>query len=149
MSYHVDINQACKANTNFRQELFTTQRAQIVLMSLLPGEDIGNEVHDLDQILFFVTGTGRFAVGDHKGDVAPGHAVHVPAGTYHNFTNTGDEAMKLYTVYAPPEHKPGTIHKTKAEAEAAEAAEHGGHAALREDARRAPQGLTIGSLLGQ
>ncbi|MEB3222514.1 MAG: cupin domain-containing protein [Candidatus Sericytochromatia bacterium] len=125
MSYHVDVVQACMANPHFRQELHTTPRAQLVLMCLQPGEDIGNEVHHLDQLLFFVAGTGRFEVDDQCGDVGPGHAVHVPAGTYHNFVNTGTEPMKLYTVYAPPEHAPGTVHRTKAEAQAAEAAELG------------------------
>lgn len=130
MSFHTNILQAARDNGYFRKELHTTERSQVVVMSIEPGDDIGAEVHDLDQVLVFVAGTGEFQVGDQKGKVSPGDVVVVPAHAEHNFVNTGREPMKLFTVYAPPEHAPGTIHRTKAEAEAAEAEEHG-----REQAR--------------
>lgn len=126
MHYHDDIINAARANTNFRTVLATGPHAQVVVMSLLPGEDIGAEVHTLDQILVFVEGTGEAVLNGKTSPVGPGHLVYVPAGTEHNFINTGSSSMKLYTVYAPPEHPDGTVHKTKADAEAAEAAEHAG-----------------------
>jgi oxalate decarboxylase/phosphoglucose isomerase-like protein (cupin superfamily) len=129
-------------------------------MCVNPGEDIGLEVHEgIDQVLFFLEGHGESVLGEHRGLVAPGDVAVVPAGTWHNFVNTGGAPMKLYTVYAPPEHAPGTVHLTKAEAEAAEAAEHGHAAGVPMSApltpssapvaaRRAPEGLTVGGLLG-
>lgn len=136
MGYHGDVVGACKANADFRRVLFTTDRAQLVLMSLRPGEDIGLEVHGLDQLLFVVSGTGRFVAGEQEGALGPGHAVHVPAGEYHNVLNTGEAPLRLYTVYAPPEHAPGTVHRTKADAVAAEAAEREGRVTLSEAPRR-------------
>ena len=145
MSYHVDLIAATKANGYFRQVLHTAPNSQLVAMCVQPGDDIGLETHHLDQVLVFVEGEGDFEVGDHKGRVAAGDVVVVPAGSQHNFVNTGASAMKLYTVYAPPEHPDGTVHKTKAEADAAEAAEHG-HGG---GGYQAPSGLTVGSLLGK
>ncbi|MBO9539507.1 cupin domain-containing protein [bacterium] len=124
MSFHSNLVQAARSNSYFRKELYTTERSQVVVMSIEPGDDIGAEVHDLDQVLVFVAGEGEFQVGDLKGRVQPGDVVVVPAHAEHNFINTGSEPLKLYTVYAPPEHAPGTIHRTKAEAAAAEAEEH-------------------------
>lgn len=124
MSFHTSLTQAAMSNSFFRKELFTTERSQIVVMSIEPGDDIGAEVHDLDQVLVFVSGEGEFQVGNQKGKVQPGDVVVVPAHAEHNFVNTGSEPLKLYTVYAPPEHAPGTVHRTKAEADAAEAEEH-------------------------
>ncbi len=151
MSYHTDIVQAALANTFFRKVLYTTERTQLVLMCVAPGEDIGEEVHHLDQVLIFVAGRGDYVLDDARGQVGPGSAVVVPAGTRHNFINAGDEPLKLYTVYAPPEHADGTIHKTKAEADAAEAEHHAPAAAAppRRAPIPAPRGLTVGSLLGQ
>jgi mannose-6-phosphate isomerase-like protein (cupin superfamily) len=121
--FNEDIISKAKENDFFRQELKTGQYSQVVVMSLIPGEDIGEEVHDVDQILVFVEGEGKAVLNDEESPVFAGHLVFVPAGAKHNFINTGPSAMKLYTVYAPPEHAPGTVHKTKAEAETAEAAE--------------------------
>jgi mannose-6-phosphate isomerase-like protein (cupin superfamily) len=118
--FHKDIVGLAIANTNFRQELVTGKHSQVVLMSIKPGEDIGKEVHHVDQTLVFVAGKGEAELNGEKSEFAAGHLVFVPAGTEHNFTNTGVEDLKLYTVYAPPEHAPGTIHKMKAEAVAAE-----------------------------
>ena len=124
MSFHLNLDEATRANSFFRKELCTTDRTQIVVMSVEPGDDIGLETHDLDQVLFFVSGKGEYSVGDDRGSVSPGDVVVVPAHTQHNFLNTGKEPLKLFTVYAPPDHAPGTLHRTKAEAMEAEAAEH-------------------------
>ncbi len=126
MSFHTDIHAATLANTFFRKDLHTTIRSQLVLMSVEPGDDIGLETHDLDQVLCFVAGSGEAIVAAERSAVAPGHVVFVPAGTQHNFVNTGREPLKLFTVYAPPEHAPGTVHRTKADALLAEAAEAAG-----------------------
>lgn len=130
VSYQTNIVQAALSNPFFRKELYTTDRTQVVVMSVAPGEDIGLETHDLDQVLIFVAGKADAVVGDRRGTVTAGDLVVVPAHTQHNFTNTGDEPLKLYTVYAPPDVAPGTLHRTKAEAVEAEAAEHG-HAKSR------------------
>ncbi|MFA6198615.1 MAG: cupin domain-containing protein [Patescibacteria group bacterium] len=125
MPFHDDIIKLAKENTFFRHELTTGAHSQVVIMSLKPGEDIGNEVHHVDQVLFFINGTGEATLNNSETSViGPNHLVHVPAGTWHNFRNTSETDMKLFTVYAPAEHAPGTVHKTKAEADAAEAAEH-------------------------
>ena len=90
-------------------------------MAIKPGEDIGEETHgDVDQSLFFVSGTGRAELNGEASIIGPNSLVVVPAGTRHNFINTGETPLKLVTVYAPPEHAPGTVHKTKAEAAAAQ-----------------------------
>jgi mannose-6-phosphate isomerase-like protein (cupin superfamily) len=156
MSFQANIAQAAQANTFFRKVLFTTPLTQVVLMHVNPGEDIGLETHHLDQVLTFVSGSAEVILDDKRGVVGPGDVVVVPAGTQHNFITMGDEPLKLWTVYAPPEHAPGTVHKTKAEAEAAEAAEHG-HAAPAALApgQAATVGkahlgkLTVGSLIGK
>jgi mannose-6-phosphate isomerase-like protein (cupin superfamily) len=124
MSFHLNLDEATRTNSFFRKELYTTDRTQIVVMSVEPGDDIGLETHDLDQVLYFVSGKGEYSVGDDRGKIQPGDVVVVPAHTQHNFLNTGNEPMKLFTVYAPPDHAPGTLHRTKAEAMEAEAAEH-------------------------
>lgn len=125
MNYHEDIIKVARENTTFRTVRATSAHLQVVVMNLLPGEDIGSEVHHLDQLLVFVEGTGEAVLNGKKSAVAAGHCVVVPAETTHNFINTGSTPMKLYTVYAPPEHEDGTVHVTKADAVAAEAAEHG------------------------
>jgi mannose-6-phosphate isomerase-like protein (cupin superfamily) len=110
-------------NKYFRQVLFTGKHAQLVVMCLQPGEEIGNEVHpDVDQFFRIEEGSARFIFnGKEKHLVHAGDAVVVPAGTFHNVVNTGrKKLLKLYTIYTPPQHPDGTIHKTKAEAEAAE-----------------------------
>jgi mannose-6-phosphate isomerase-like protein (cupin superfamily) len=124
MSYSSDITRAALENSDFRRELFTTDRTQLVLMSVLPGDDVGLETHALDQVLVFVGGRGESLLNGTKGAVGPGTVVVVPAGVEHDFRNTGDEPLKLFTIYAPPEHPPGTVHRTKADAGRAEALEH-------------------------
>ena len=114
-------------NTYFRQVLCTGEHSQLVVMCLAPGEDIGDEVHPhVDQFFRIEKGEARFVLNEKQEHVArDGDAVVVPAGTYHNVINSSQTApLKLYTVYSPPNHPPGTVNKTKAEAEAAEAAEH-------------------------
>jgi mannose-6-phosphate isomerase-like protein (cupin superfamily) len=125
MPFNEDIVKRAKANSYFREVLATGPHSQVVVMSIPPGGDIGEEVHDdLDQTLVFVGGEGQAILDGEKSAVAVDRLVHVPAGTRHNFVNTGKVDLRLYTIYAPPEHKPGTIHKTKAEADAAHEAEH-------------------------
>jgi mannose-6-phosphate isomerase-like protein (cupin superfamily) len=114
-------------NTFFRQVLFTGSHAQLVVMCLQPGEEIGNEVHDtVDQFFRIEEGEAKFVFPNSEEHVVHGSdAVVVPAGTYHNVINTStSKQLKLYTVYSPPNHPHGTIHKTKAEAEEAEKHEH-------------------------
>jgi mannose-6-phosphate isomerase-like protein (cupin superfamily) len=121
--YAVDIAAAARENDAFRRVLHTTGHSQLVVMTLQPGEDIGAEVHQHnDQILTFVDCTVRAEVAGDTKDVGPGDVVVVPAGTQHNFTNTGDGPARLYTIYSPPDHAPDTVHRTKADAQAAEAA---------------------------
>jgi mannose-6-phosphate isomerase-like protein (cupin superfamily) len=114
-------------NTYFRHVLFTTQHAQLVVMCLLPGEEIGNEVHsNVDQFFRIEQGDASFVFTEKEEHVVhDGDAIVVPAGTYHNVVNMSKTVMlKLYTIYSPPNHPDGTVHKTKAEAEAAELVEH-------------------------
>jgi mannose-6-phosphate isomerase-like protein (cupin superfamily) len=121
------IEKTTLENGYFRQVLFTGKHAQLVVMCLQPGEEIGNEVHpNVDQFFRIEEGAARFVLnGSEEHVVENGGAVVVPAGTYHNVINTSATSpLKLYTIYTPPQHPDGTVHKTKAEAEAAEAAEH-------------------------
>ena len=119
-SFNKDIFELAKENKFFRQEILTNEHSQIVLMSVEPGDDIGEESHDVDQVLMFVAGQGEAVLNGERSTIQANSLVVVPAGTMHNFINTGSTALKLYTVYAPPEEEPGTLHKTKAEAVAAE-----------------------------
>lgn len=116
--YISNIEKLTLENENFRKVLYTDKNSQLVLMSLLAGEEIGEEVHDVDQFLRIEKGTGTAILGDIPHDLADGSVVIVPAGTKHNVINTGTESMKLYTLYMPPHHKDGKIHPTKADAEA-------------------------------
>lgn len=115
--FNEDIAARARQNPYFRQEILTNKSSQVVLMSVEPGDDIGEETHTVDQILVFVAGTGEAVLNGQKSAIGPNSLVAVPAGTLHNFINTGSEAMKLYTIYAPPEEEIGTLHRTKAEAE--------------------------------
>jgi len=125
MAFNEDIVKRAKANSYFREVLATGPHSQIVVMSIPPGGDIGEEVHDdVDQVLVLVGGEGQAILDGETSSVSVGRLVHVPAGTRHNFVNTGEIDLRLYTIYAPPEHEPGTIHKTRAEADAAHEAEH-------------------------
>ncbi len=123
----VNIETATTQNTNFRATLWTGTHLQLTLMSIPPGESIGLELHpDVDQFLRIEQGQGLAMMGLEKGclslrqRVSPGCAVLVPAGTWHNLVNTGNCPLRLYSIYAPPEHPHGTVHRTKAEALAAE-----------------------------
>ena len=114
-------------NKYFRQVLFTGKYCQLVVMCLQPGEEIGNEVHpNVDQFFRLEEGDAKFVLNNTEEHLAHNNdAVVIPAGTYHNVINTSKtKQLKLYTVYSPPNHPAGTIHKTKAEAMAAEAHEH-------------------------
>ncbi len=125
MPFNEDIVKLAKANSYFRKVLATGPHSQVVVMSIPPAGEIGEEVHDdVDQTLVFVEGEGQAILDGEKSGVGVDRLVHVPAGTRHNFFNTGKVDLRLYTIYAPPEHKPGTVHKTKAEADAADEAEH-------------------------
>ncbi len=114
-----NIEQLTEGNTDFRQVLYTGKHAQLVLMSLAPGEEIGSEVHPgHDQFLRFEAGHGSVVVDDTTYDVSDGDAVVVPAGATHNVINTSErEALKLYTLYGPAHHKEGTLHHTRQDAE--------------------------------
>ena len=118
MSYITNIEQESLLNKNFRKVLYTAKNSQLVVMSLLPKEEIGEEVHQLDQFIRVEYGQGKTILNDKEYELSTGFAVVVPAGTKHNIINTSEtEEMKLYTVYSPPNHKDGTVHKTKADAE--------------------------------
>lgn len=116
--YVDNIEKLTWENDNFRQVLYTDKNTQLVLMSLRSGEDIGEEVHDVDQFLRIEVGVGKAVLNGEEHDIADGSAVVVPAGTRHNIINTGTGGMKLYTLYSPPHHEDGVIHQTKVEAEA-------------------------------
>lgn len=114
----VDIEAATLKNTDFRRVLYTAENSQLVLMSLKPGEDIGAEVHELDQFIRCEAGTGTAELNGETHPVTAGTAIVVPAGSFHNIINDTPELdMKLYTVYSPPAHKEGTVHHSKADAE--------------------------------
>ncbi len=117
--YVENIEEKTLANENFRQVLYTGPNLQLVVMSLLPKEDIGMEVHHLDQFIRIEKGEGKSVLDGEESAIGDGSVVIVPAGTEHNIINASEtEKMKLYTVYAPPNHRKGVIHRTKAEAEA-------------------------------
>jgi mannose-6-phosphate isomerase-like protein (cupin superfamily) len=116
-----DFFRLARENDAFRRELMTGARSQLVAMTIPSGADIGEEVHDdADQILFFVEGDGEAVLAGERGPIHASDVVFVKAGTRHNFVNTGEGPLRLLTVYAPPEHRPGTVHATKEDAEAAE-----------------------------
>lgn len=118
--YVSDIKHIAKRNTSFRQVLETGTYTQVVVMCIPPGEDIGEEIHsDTDQILYLVKGEGRLMMNGEKRPFKKHDLVLVHAGTKHNFVNTGEEEMKIITMYSPPHHPVGTIHRTKADAEKA------------------------------
>jgi mannose-6-phosphate isomerase-like protein (cupin superfamily) len=116
--YFSHLEDEVKKNSNFRKVLYTGHHSQLVLMSLLPGEEIGMEVHpDNDQFFRFDQGEGKVIVDDNEYEVKDGDAVLVPAGAAHNVINTGSEPLRFYTIYSPPHHKDGVVRKTKKEAE--------------------------------
>ncbi len=116
-----DIEQATEHNPHFRQVLYTAHYMQLVVMSLPPGEEIGEEVHEhTDQFFRVESGSGEISIDGQPTRIESGVAMIVPAGARHNVKNTGLSDLKLYTVYAPPQHADGTVHRTRAEAETAE-----------------------------
>ena len=117
----VDILDAARTNDAFRREVLTGEHEQVVVMTIPPGGEIGDEVHPgTDQMLLFVEGRGEARLDGEKSQVGPNDLVFVRSGTRHNFVNIGDGPLRLITVYAPPEHPPGTVHQTKSDADAAE-----------------------------
>jgi mannose-6-phosphate isomerase-like protein (cupin superfamily) len=120
---HFTIATVAERSPDFRRVLWTGRHTQLVIMTIPPGGEIGEEVHEgIDQILTFVSGTGEARVAGEKKEVVAGDLVVVPAGTKHNFVNTGPNPMVLYTVYGPPEHADQAVHRTREEADAAEEA---------------------------
>lgn len=117
--YLKNIGQAAEENSSFREVVYTGKYCQLVLMSLKPGEDIGEEVHeDVDQFFRFEKGEGKVVLDGVEHEIKAEFAVLVPAGTSHNVINTSDSAsLKLYTIYSPPHHRDGVIHITKEEAQ--------------------------------
>lgn len=124
--YVVNIEKRSLENGYFREVLFTGPHSQLVVMSIAPGEDIGMETHDdVDQFIRVEAGKGKAILNGEEHDLQDGSAVVIPAGTEHDIVNSSkSEPLKLYTVYTPPEHPDGTIHKTKAEAMAYEKEHH-------------------------
>ena len=116
-----DIEKLTVENTDFRRVLYTGKYLQLVLMTLQPGEEIGAEVHeDHDQFFRIESGSGEVRIDGKATAIKDDDAVIVPAGARHNVVNTGDRPLTLYTLYGPPEHRDGVVHRTKAEADASE-----------------------------
>lgn len=119
--YVVNIEKASLENEYFRKVLYTAKNSQLVVMSLKPGEDIGEEVHQLDQFIRCESGQGKAILDDVEHAITDGFAVIVPAGTKHNIINTSlDKPLQLYTLYSPPNHRDGVVHQTKEQAMADE-----------------------------
>lgn len=118
----VDILAAARSNDAYRREVLTGEHEQVVVMTIPPGGEIGEEVHDdTDQLLIFVEGRAEAQLDGRSSEVGTDDLVFVRAGTRHNFLNRSDGQLRLITIYAPPHHAPGTVHQTKGEADAAEA----------------------------
>jgi mannose-6-phosphate isomerase-like protein (cupin superfamily) len=113
-----DIESLAISNKEFRKVLYTAQNCQLVVMALNPKEEIGMEVHKLDQFFRVEEGSGEAVLDGARTAIHAGFAVIVPAGTNHNIINTGNVPLKLYTLYAPPNHRDGVVHSTRADAEA-------------------------------
>lgn len=113
--YITNIEQETLSNEDYRRVLYTAKNSQLVLMNIKPGEEIGEEVHTLDQFLRFEQGIGKAILNDIESEVKDGISVVVPAGVKHNFINTGEIDLKLYTIYSPPQHKDSVVQKTKAD----------------------------------
>lgn len=129
MPYRTNIVRATAENEDFRHVLFTGQTSQLVVMSIPPGGEVGEETHaHVEQTLYFQTGNGEGMLDGETFPIGPGDVVVVTPGTRHNFKNTGDAPLKIATVYAPPNHIDGRVHKTKADADADAADESFGEA---------------------
>ncbi len=116
--YVINIEEAAKENNDFRRVLYTAEHSQLVLMSLKVGEEIGMEMHTLDQFFRVEKGEGKAVIEGVEHEIKDGSAIVIPAGTNHNIINTGSQEMKLYTIYSPPNHRDGVIHATKEISEA-------------------------------
>jgi mannose-6-phosphate isomerase-like protein (cupin superfamily) len=114
--YIGDIEKETETNENFRKVLYTSKRMQLVVMSIEPGDEIGEEVHDLDQFIRIEKGKGVVVLNNEKKNIENDYGVIIPAGVKHNVINSGEKPLKLYTIYSPPEHRDGVVHKTREEA---------------------------------
>lgn len=112
-----NIEKLTEENQDFRRVLYTAKHMQLVVMSLPPGEHIGLETHEIDQFLRIESGNGEVVIDDKRSPLEPGSSIVVPAGSRHDVLNTGKVALKLYTIYAPPNHRDGVVHHTRADAE--------------------------------
>jgi mannose-6-phosphate isomerase-like protein (cupin superfamily) len=131
MSYIKNIIKKTEENTNFRKVLFTGTKSQLVIMDIPAGTEIGKEMHaNVEQTIFFLSGTGKAILDGDETDIGPGDIVVITPGTEHNFINTGTRSLKICTVYAPPNHIDGRIHVTKSDADADDEDEAFGHAAV-------------------
>ncbi|HAT68466.1 MAG: hypothetical protein A2481_01395 [Candidatus Yonathbacteria bacterium RIFOXYC2_FULL_47_9] len=131
MPYIKNIIKETEENTNFRKVVFTGGRSQLVVMDIPAGGEIGREQHEhVEQTLFFLSGTGKAILNGVEADISAGDVVVVTPGTEHNFINTGNEPLKVYTIYAPANHIDARIHVTKADADADDEDEAFGHAAV-------------------
>ncbi|QOR73946.1 cupin domain-containing protein [Cruoricaptor ignavus] len=116
--FHGNIEQQTLDNENFRKVIYTAKHSQLVLMTLKKGEEIGMETHpENDQFFRFEAGTGKCIIDGNEYEVKDGSAIIIPAGSQHNVINTGDDELKMYTIYSPPHHKDKVVHTTKADAE--------------------------------
>ena len=113
--YVTNIEKATLENENYRKVLYTAKNSQLVLMTIQPGDEIGEEIHELDQFIRLEAGKARVTLDGVEHSLEDDWAVVIPAGTKHNVVNVGDEPVRLYSVYSPPEHKDGTVHATKAD----------------------------------
>ena len=114
-----DIEERTEENSDFRRVLYTGKNLQLVLMSIAPGGEIGEEIHDDgDQFFRVEKGKGEVVIDGHRSKIEGDDAIIVPAGARHNIINTGDKPLRLYTLYAPPKHRDGTVHVTRADAKA-------------------------------
>lgn len=111
--FTTNLHKQARENDNFRKVLFTSNYSQLVLMSIEPGDDIGAEVHGLDQFVAVVEGEAEGVIDGEKQTLEAGDGLVIPAGTEHNVVNTGDQPLKLYTVYSPPEHEDSIVHEDK------------------------------------
>lgn len=114
--YVVNIEDLTVDNKDFRNVLYTSNNMQLVVMSIPPGEDIGEEVHGLDQFIRVESGKGSVILNGDSTEVKDGDCVIIPQGVTHNFKNTSEEDLKLYTIYSPPNHKKDVVHSTKSDA---------------------------------